>query len=1097
MKKLALCVALAASAAGFASAEDVTLYTPGTAITTADQLVSGKYFMVAASKSHDGFLKMRGGYYKENVQSFPNGTSDATYVYDITVTPGEGETPATFTIKSVADNSYLSYSGNQGDGKGNIVPNTDATTAAHLVLDTENTVEVAEGMSQAKYWQVYQTDKTNAFGGTEEKTPYFHVNGSGFGSEILSWWSQGVFNFTGTGSATTVAFLPATESTVTPPAEPVFVADQAYKFRNVGAAGLYLNVDQNAGSNAILSSDASIIYLTVNPSNANQFAIHGGSATAANLGVSSWNTACKSTTVSYWTLTNEYDAANNVWNTYIARVSDGLYIAADATDADSRLFSNKAKDIANGTSKWIVETVTQSAEEILAAAKADALEGLALLGRVVDLSAITAAINDAADAAAVNTLVSQAWGKLDGVVFNIKNSRRTNGTTYLTSVNGSTINTTTVPNREAAKWTLRRSGTNFKIQNLGTGKFINSASLSDNGSDFQLAANVYNGSEKSVAIKNTGNNNGLNVNTQGGNLETYDHTDGGSAWEFSVVGNVAASDVVKSTAESRTYYRIRSNRGMTERNVSLLGIAGAKTVETPANDEVHLYANGIGTIWYFEAQEEGVALRNLIADIDGTGVLGMNAGSGDASGRHGRMTPTATTFYIRPASDWQASFAFNGNPIAIATDATSNGSVCADINGYNNPICNEWSPEGTNTNNGSIYYLELVDAEEVAELTEAYIADAKNAIAGVSHSDKLDNLAQHTGLWTAEELAPYRQMVAEAVGEISVKPEDVTTIAKANAMYSAVRGKGMTADEFTASVVTPLLATAPGKTVRIKSAFYEGKYMTLDADATKITSSSASGATADNIWTLAPATDGAFTLVNVTTGKKVGHQASQSNEISLAEEGQAYQLVFNANQSGLAIWDGEGNSTTDYLHHNSGTSIVKWNANAEASYWIFEAVEEIAEADLAIELTLGENAAISFTAAEGLTLNPGHSASVITIAKKAEEEGIALMAASVDVPVSSLTETTNGYTLDLTSAGLDADADYTVSVPAGVFVSNGKLSKAISYAIHTDASGEVTGIDEIIANGSAKSEIYDLQGRRVSNATRGLYIINGRKVLVR
>lgn len=41
------------------------------------------------------------------------------------------------------------------------------------------------------------------------------------------------------------------------------------------------------------------------------------------------------------------------------------------------------------------------------------------------------------------------------------------------------------------------------------------------------------------------------------------------------------------------------------------------------------------------------------------------------------------------------------------------------------------------------------------------------------------------------------------------------------------------------------------------------------------------------------------------------------------------------------------------------------------------------------------------------------------------------------------------------------------------------------------------GIEEIIANESKETLIYDLQGRRVLNPTRGIYIINGKKTLLR
>ena len=45
--------------------------------------------------------------------------------------------------------------------------------------------------------------------------------------------------------------------------------------------------------------------------------------------------------------------------------------------------------------------------------------------------------------------------------------------------------------------------------------------------------------------------------------------------------------------------------------------------------------------------------------------------------------------------------------------------------------------------------------------------------------------------------------------------------------------------------------------------------------------------------------------------------------------------------------------------------------------------------------------------------------------------------------------------------------------------------------------GETTDIDEITENGEESAVIYDLQGRKVENPEKGMYIINGKKVFVK
>ena len=44
---------------------------------------------------------------------------------------------------------------------------------------------------------------------------------------------------------------------------------------------------------------------------------------------------------------------------------------------------------------------------------------------------------------------------------------------------------------------------------------------------------------------------------------------------------------------------------------------------------------------------------------------------------------------------------------------------------------------------------------------------------------------------------------------------------------------------------------------------------------------------------------------------------------------------------------------------------------------------------------------------------------------------------------------------------------------------------------------ETTGIDEITSNAHQRSETFDLQGRHVNNAGKGLYIVNGKKVIMK
>ena len=46
-------------------------------------------------------------------------------------------------------------------------------------------------------------------------------------------------------------------------------------------------------------------------------------------------------------------------------------------------------------------------------------------------------------------------------------------------------------------------------------------------------------------------------------------------------------------------------------------------------------------------------------------------------------------------------------------------------------------------------------------------------------------------------------------------------------------------------------------------------------------------------------------------------------------------------------------------------------------------------------------------------------------------------------------------------------------------------------------NGSATGIDHIATDADTTKSVYDLSGRRVNKAIKGIYIVNGKKVLVK
>lgn len=99
------------------------------------------------------------------------------------------------------------------------------------------------------------------------------------------------------------------------------------------------------------------------------------------------------------------------------------------------------------------------------------------------------------------------------------------------------------------------------------------------------------------------------------------------------------------------------------------------------------------------------------------------------------------------------------------------------------------------------------------------------------------------------------------------------------------------------------------------------------------------------------------------------------------------------------------------------------------------------------------------------------------------------------------------YGLSLNASSDPASVGFYWMNPTGAAFTNGahkaylKLAKSVfagSQAVNGfPFNGTTTGIEQIEAGADAKNAIYDLSGRRVNKAAKGIYILNGKKVLVK
>ena len=99
------------------------------------------------------------------------------------------------------------------------------------------------------------------------------------------------------------------------------------------------------------------------------------------------------------------------------------------------------------------------------------------------------------------------------------------------------------------------------------------------------------------------------------------------------------------------------------------------------------------------------------------------------------------------------------------------------------------------------------------------------------------------------------------------------------------------------------------------------------------------------------------------------------------------------------------------------------------------------------------------------------------------------------------------YGLSLNASSDPASVGFYWMNPTGAAFTNGAHKAYLKLAKNTSAgsqavngfpfNGTTTGIEQIEAGADAKNTIYDLSGRRVNKAAKGIYILNGKKVLVK
>jgi len=836
---------------------------------------------------------------------------------------------------------------------------------------------------------------------------------------------------------------------------------------------------------------------------------------------------------------------------YILFVMNGYGSYANCADFQLGTTTDEAKNALSESDSTALDTYKADA-----IAKVDAVYLLVpALFRQSDCESTKSAINNvsytlgklSAAKAAVDNAYYSFCDYAGHQVVTIANVRRTasvNGVPQYLYADADTkaINTTGTLT-EYAKWELIHvSGTEyFKLHNVGVDGYVSGSENSKANADASGACQVRfientsvdesGVSYAGIALQFLGSNNGFNVNAQyyHSDLVSWDYNDCGSSWAVKLA-SVGASALQASTDESKTYYKIRSNRGLTGYTAlgSLLGIDGGAGSQAINEDYARMAkASELGTYWYLVKNGEGYELHNLISDynVDGSTVnYGLttpdevNAYSNGYAKRYAWMTGTPTIYYVLPATNYGTYTGHHATAVALSNQSTAGGSgTCIDVASYTgndnslnyrHAVANEWYPQGGDSDNGSTFYFELADNDDVEAAKAAYLA----AITPVTTNpfDALDGCPE--ALLSAAEIAESK---AEVADELATIPADV---ASANAKYkSGVEYSDewkSAANEKLAAAYDACIAKMDGKEVNFKNTHRgDARYMSIN-DSDKIYGADSAGLS--EIWTVEQVDGFTFKLYNNASGKYVGscnYQYTAVPATTSADAAGVYEI--------RPLNDGEIAFVDSYsypgLHlDTSGNSyrVVRWYNDSEQSWWAALSVETTATGENPKEATItsvrpsegstSATIAITYEGATSVTLTDGAENFVINVTAKSttstdEDSEVASAPRRRASAVVSTSEGTGEVTVDGNTATFTLDGvengDYDVTVPTGFFTVDGVLSAPIAQTITIDGT---TMLSEVTADGAVATDaIYDLQGRRVSSMARpGIYIVNGRKVRI-
>ncbi|MBP3535735.1 MAG: hypothetical protein J6J53_06945, partial [Muribaculaceae bacterium] len=788
-------------------------------------------------------------------------------------------------------------------------------------------------------------------------------------------------------------------------------------------------------------------------------------------------------------------------------------------------------------------TETTGFDQALAEAKVNAEAAIAGVQQFYHdqaaFNSLLAELKASTSLASVNNCVNRVMKAIDKKIVHLTYAPRANESTckYLGVVGDGNMRVAKLLDEMGArtKWQLERTGENattFKLRNISTDTYVHvsndgqTSNTSNRDYTFEFKNNT--AVEGGVAIKYSGNWVCLSVVETHGQVSGHKYVLNQTSENVNNAANEINAWLVtpagldyKNIPAEGGYYVIRSNRGLTGSpsgygdgyRGTLLGCYTPDREKARHNKNyetgVHLrkYMTGMQTIWKIVPQQEGgYKIYSLMGEnADGTPSLGMHFTRGSKVS----ITDEPTTVYFINVSNYNPD-ADKTSPlpygIAINTEAQvtnqcfdqsnalsgaeNNSSINADFyvvagDGYGP------ASESGKTNQGTVFYLERVSSYDVQAAKDAFIDYAAE--------NRMFELLKNV-------LTPAEQAAA--------LDEKTTTDASKINDIAAARNY---LNEGAHAASTLAFEQLDGKVIRLSNRMEAGWYMCPNpANAALLHTSNSNVETSlDYLWEV-EVVDAAMRQVrlkNYASGKYAGPITTSDNTnvtiVDNADNAGTYTISRYYSLDGKSFYANlladNGDQSKNALHRASqgGNKVVRWTHSALASHWTLmnAAADDVKNTQLELSIN-PEGTVISIKNAEGsgtltktadfpethkVTLTPAAAAAV------AADEATATPVA-VEIPDANINSTTDGFDISLNGLNV-VPSNYTLNVPAGYFTVNSKLAPAMSTAVKVE---DTTSIKEIgTAEKTGATVIYDLQGRRVSKASKGVYIINGVKTLVK